>query len=121
MLQFIAPAGIPNPKRIGVKYKDFLAPQVTPEEKSNILTKIIQARPKLKVSKLGVSKFIFSKSAKASMASGRVEAELNSQNPSIPKTWGGFPSPFPSHGTGPAVCSPAWNYLWPPTFATHPC
>ena len=29
------------------------------------------------------------------MASGRVDAELNSQNPSIPKTWGGFPSPSP--------------------------
>ena len=29
------------------------------------------------------------------MASGRVDAELDSQNPSIPKTWGGFPSPSP--------------------------
>ena len=30
------------------------------------------------------------------MASGRVDPGLDSQNPSIPKTWGGFPSPYPS-------------------------
>ena len=59
-------------------------------------------------------------SAEASMASGRVEPGLDSQNLSIPKTWGGFPSPYPSHGTGPAVTSPAWKVSWPPTFATRP-
>ena len=29
------------------------------------------------------------------MASGRVDAELNPQNPSTPKPWGGFHSPSP--------------------------
>ena len=54
------------------------------------------------------------------MASGRVDAELNPQNPSIPKSWGGFPSPYPSQRIGSARLRPAWKTLLPPTFATRP-